>query len=180
MTVDEESIAIDSSWSEQGNELLVVKSTRFDTCALGGLSCGLRQWFSPVPGEEVFSDLNEHATRGKMRYWLPTKFPFDSVARSKLSDAWRPIGTAEPPPVLMKPGRRKLRRKPNGTWEDVLTRSYRSGLSLDRNQGRQRDRWACGGKLIDCVNDVKDWIEMAQRVGMSCANVRAPPFWHCG
>ena len=29
------------------------------------------------------------------------------------------------------------------------------------------------GKPLDCVNDVKDWIEMAQRVGLSCANVRA-------
>jgi hypothetical protein len=29
------------------------------------------------------------------------------------------------------------------------------------------------GKSFDSVNDVKDWIEMAQRVGLRCANVRA-------
>ena len=28
------------------------------------------------------------------------------------------------------------------------------------------------GKQLDCVHDVKDWIEMANRVGLSCANVR--------
>jgi uroporphyrinogen-III decarboxylase len=29
------------------------------------------------------------------------------------------------------------------------------------------------GRELNCVNDVKDWIAMAQKVGMSCANVRA-------
>jgi uroporphyrinogen-III decarboxylase len=28
------------------------------------------------------------------------------------------------------------------------------------------------GKLVDCVNDVGDWIEVANKIGLDCANVR--------